>query len=557
MFKIIKPITTLTLGRRRTNNNILSNFINKRMSTSTSSKSGQFDKIENATPPEGFDLISEGTAYTIHKVENEVFYNKVQVINRDLSTLVIKMFDEVRRKEHEERWNKKRVNNPQAVTPEIQNIRILEALSATGLRAIRYWKEIPNLDHIIANDLLPEAVEAIKRNVEFNNIDENCVRANLGDAMEVLYTHRSHEKQFHVVDLDPYGSASIFLDGAVQAVADGGLLCVTCTDMLVLAGKQATTCFSKYGAYPLKIKACHEQALRILLGTIQNSASRYKRHIEPLISLSIDFYVRVFVRVRVAPEAAKNVNSEYSQVVHCVDCDALHFEAIGKVQKKQPYHSHTKLGTNCSECGGILKVGGPIWTAPIHNVPFIEKCLEHLAKNEEKFNTVKRMTGFLTACAREVPDAPLYYDYGNLSSKLKSSSPPIVKVRSALMNAGYQVSQTHAHANGMKTNAPIHVIYDVFRTWVKDHPSKAAGTDTVAGRLIAKEVTTQISFEERKEAKLSSKHTKVPIFLPNPEENWGPGTRAGKKRKQDKTTDEAPAPKQQKVENSNADAMEE
>ena len=33
------------------------------------------------------------------------------------------------------------------------------------------------------------------------------------------------------VDLDPYGSPSQFLDTAVQAVAEGGLLLVTATDM--------------------------------------------------------------------------------------------------------------------------------------------------------------------------------------------------------------------------------------------------------------------------------------------------------------------------------------
>lgn len=36
---------------------------------------------------------------------------------------------------------------------------------------------------------------------------------------------------YDAVDLDPYGSPSTLLDGAVQAVADGGLLLVTATDM--------------------------------------------------------------------------------------------------------------------------------------------------------------------------------------------------------------------------------------------------------------------------------------------------------------------------------------
>ena len=34
----------------------------------------------------------------------------------------------------------------------------------------------------------------------------------------------------------PYGTAAPFLDAAVQSIADGGLLAVTCTDLAVLCG---------------------------------------------------------------------------------------------------------------------------------------------------------------------------------------------------------------------------------------------------------------------------------------------------------------------------------
>lgn len=50
-----------------------------------------------------------------------------------------------------------------------------------------------------------------------------------------MYQHRE-KGRFDMVDLDPYGSAAPFLDAAVQCVNDGGLLCVTCTDLAVLAG---------------------------------------------------------------------------------------------------------------------------------------------------------------------------------------------------------------------------------------------------------------------------------------------------------------------------------
>lgn len=53
-------------------------------------------------------------------------------------------------------------------------------------------------------------------------------------------------RPYDVVDLDPYGGANPFLDAAVQSVGDGGMLCVTCTDMAVLAGNHPEACFAKY-----------------------------------------------------------------------------------------------------------------------------------------------------------------------------------------------------------------------------------------------------------------------------------------------------------------------
>lgn len=49
----------------------------------------------------------------------------------------------------------------------------------------------------------------------------------------------THPKAFDVVDLDPYGTPSQLLEPAVEAVADGGLLCVTATDTAVLCGNNS------------------------------------------------------------------------------------------------------------------------------------------------------------------------------------------------------------------------------------------------------------------------------------------------------------------------------
>ena len=55
---------------------------------------------------------------------------------------------------------------------------ILEALAASGLRSIRYWKEIPNIRRIIINDIADAAVESMKDNLAYNNITSDRVVPN-------------------------------------------------------------------------------------------------------------------------------------------------------------------------------------------------------------------------------------------------------------------------------------------------------------------------------------------------------------------------------------------
>lgn len=58
-------------------------------------------------PPSGHRLLVEGQAAIPFSEGNEVFYNKVQVFNRDLSIHVIKLFAEKRLREKDERCIRK------------------------------------------------------------------------------------------------------------------------------------------------------------------------------------------------------------------------------------------------------------------------------------------------------------------------------------------------------------------------------------------------------------------------------------------------------------------
>ena len=107
------------------------------------------------------------------------------------------------------------------------------------MRSVRYATEISGVKEIVANDISKRAVARMEKNFQFNNVSD-IVKASHSDASLLMYnsrlsySNRGNETRFDVVDLDPYGSPTAFLDGAVQAVAEGGLLCVTCTDLAVL-----------------------------------------------------------------------------------------------------------------------------------------------------------------------------------------------------------------------------------------------------------------------------------------------------------------------------------
>lgn len=437
--------------------------------------------------------ITEGRATILFPEGNKVFYNPIQQFNRDISILGIRawsqLFEQDQAKfkrsgldQHGKTQQLKGINTPEVAdsvskASDVESleqapyIEIIEALSASGLRAIRYGLEIPNIKNVIANDFSPSAVDSIKRNVDYSGA-ASTVTPNAGDASMLMYQHKA--KNVHVVDLDPYGSATPFMDSAVQAVQDGGLLLVTCTDLGVLAGNgYPEKCFSHYGGTTLYSDACHESALRLVLNMVASTAAKYSRSIEPMLSLSIDFYVRLFIRIRTSPIQVKQNAARTMLVYHCNGCGSSINQALGKAVEKPSGH---KFGyargpvapEKCSHCDTYHHIAGPMWGGPIHNDDFIDKMLDiHKTLDPEVYHTLPRMEGMLTLAKDELKDTPFYFSVQNMASVVRASSPPHRKMISALSNAGYRVSSTHAYAGALKTDAPYEVVWDILRQWIK------------------------------------------------------------------------------------------
>ena len=302
-------------------------------------KVASVSRFGSMTEDSGMVEIKEGLVSMFYAKNEEVFYNKVQVFNRDMSIQVIRLFAEIRDAEKKAKYEKKlqRYTEQQQQQQSSSSsskqkgtdrpplaptygLHVLDALAATGLRSVRYLKECPGVRHVTINDLLPAATAAAAVTCERNGIKatvadggniqpvstttatttnitssseepatataaaaavstttDATATIHTGDAIMLMYQRcRDPLTRFDVIDLDPYGTAAPFLDAAVQAVdGDGGLLCVTCTDMTVLGGSYPEVCYAKYGSMPVKAKFVHEMSLRVLLHAIDCAANKY------------------------------------------------------------------------------------------------------------------------------------------------------------------------------------------------------------------------------------------------------------------------------------------
>lgn len=522
------------------------------------------------TVEESSRSVNEGKAKVL--LPPNVFYNPVQEFNRDLTIAIISQIAA-------ENWNKKQNTNQvestetktdnvnkrlssdcddlkdqsNAIDTQLESghnrvhllsgkkyddgIRILEGLAASGLRSVRFALEIPGVKEVVANDFDSVAYDFIKQNAQVNNVN-NIVFPSFMDAAMLMYQSRRYDDRFDVIDLDPYGSPAIFLDAAVQSVSDGGMLCITCTDMAVLCGNATETCHAKYGSTSLKARFCHEMALRILLRSIESRANCYSRFIVPILSISVDFYCRVFVRVYTGQKKVKDSASKLSLVYHCSSCGAFALQPL--VVKTATRNDNFKYSVStgppvesrCGSCNGRYTLGGPIWSAPIHSKSFVQKVIESVEEGQSCFGTKQRILGILNVICEELENEPLFYDTDHLCTVLHCSAIGFLPMRSALLHRGYSVSLSHANRKSLKTNASSEVIWDVLRCWVKKNPVSCdrLREGSAAATILSKEPSFEADFSIHPDANPPSRKRGLVRWQINPERDWGPKPRAARSK---------------------------
>jgi tRNA (guanine26-N2/guanine27-N2)-dimethyltransferase len=355
-----------------------------------------------------------------------VFYNPTMELNRDLAVLALQVHQKLLGRE----------------------VSVCEPLTGCGLRGARFAVEVEGVRRVFLNDIKPEAARLASFNAELNNLEDRVEVAN-EDANLFLSRNAAPRKRFDYVDVDPFGPPVPYLDSAIRALRNGGLLALTATDMAPLCGVHARACLRKYGGQPLRTEYCHELAGRLLIGCLTMMAAKHAIGAEVLFSHSIDHYVRAYAVVHYGAKVADKSVRQMGYILHCFSC--FHRETVSGIT--------SPLKHVCPSCGAKLSVAGPLWLGKIADKNFcslMEREAEGRSLRQEK-----RILKMMSLVQNEAEAPVTYYTVDKICDKLNLPIPALKKVIGKIKKEGFQAVLTHFNSRGFRTDAPANVVKEI------------------------------------------------------------------------------------------------
>jgi len=360
-----------------------------------------------------------------------VFYNPVMELNRDIAVLALQAHQRIVNRE----------------------ISICEPLTSSGIRGVRFAVEIRGVKKVLIGDINERAFNLAKHNVRLNGLQER-VTAQHKDANCLLSCHGAPHKRFDVVDVDPFGSPVPYLDSAVRALRNNGLLAVTATDLAPLCGVHSKACVRKYGGKPLRTEYCHELAVRLLTGCIATLAAKHDISISVVFSHCTDHYIRVYAEIAYGAKKADESVKNLGYVLHCFNC--LHRETA-----KDPFTKHIE---KCPECGSKMDYSGPLWLERIFDRQFCELMAKE--NTHKAFRNSGKIAKLLSLAKGEAEAQATYYVLDKISDKLALPVPSVDALLQILRDSGFQAFPTHFNSRGIRTGAPALTVQNLLQKLV-------------------------------------------------------------------------------------------
>lgn len=354
-----------------------------------------------------------------------VFYNPEMELNRDINVAATAAFV-------------KRLLIKKEMLRE--EVRYVDAFSASGIRGLRIAGEVGI--HATVNDWSPGAFEMIKENIKINGLEEKTLAAHKN--ANVLL----HEKKYHIVDVDPFGTPSPFLDAAASSALS--MLSVTATDTAPLCGAHLNSGIRKYAAVPLNTEYHSEMGLRVLLGACARELAKHEKGMLPLLSHVTRHYVRTYLEILPGAKQADKTLKSIGFSIHCKNCGFR-----GPI-----YGIAVHIEKECPVCGKITQIAGPLWLGPFKEHVFCNEVISEL--DVHPLNTKDKAKKIISFCRDEL-NIPMFYDQHVICKELGASATGIETLIEALKAYGFEASRTHFSGTSFRTNAPIFEIKKIIK----------------------------------------------------------------------------------------------
>jgi tRNA (guanine26-N2/guanine27-N2)-dimethyltransferase len=361
------------------------------------------------------------------------FFNPVANLNRDLSIYVYNTF-------LDEYYNKKN-----------SQITFADAFGGIGSRGLRVAVEVPKVSHIYINDINQLAIAAAKKSAILNNVDEKCFFS-INEVCKFLISRPTERnKRFTIIDLDPFGSPSPFIDCVLRSIEDEGLISITATDTAVLSGIYQAVCLRKYFGLSINNTYSNEVATRLLISSIALIAARLGISLSPIFVHSNRHYFRVFLQVSLSNSKANKVFDNLGYIRHCFKCGERSFTFI--------YSEEI-----CPQCNSKLNIAGRLWIGNLFNKNIISHLLKKYLDNLKDDKKNKKIKQIFNISLGELDNIPYYFSVDELGSMLKASPKKLNEIIDKIISSGYIASKTVFRSTGLKTNASMAEILSILKS---------------------------------------------------------------------------------------------
>jgi len=352
-----------------------------------------------------------------------VFYNPHMRISRDTTILVVKTIFSNR------------------------DFFFIDALAGTGVRGIRIALEIGGRG--VLNDVDPIAYYYIRRNIEFNNVGDKLVAFHSeANGLFNYFTFTGIPVDY--VDLDPYGSPIPFIDSAVKPLSKNAVIGVSATDTAPLTCSHKRKTLRRYNVNCVKTDFDKELGLRILIYNIVQRGASQDVCLQPVLSYYHRHHYRVFFTT---------IRSGVKSYEIIEQCRGYLWFCPTTLERGYVVNPVEVADLECLDRSKPVIIG-PLWICNLGDIEFLYSIGKNIGEHSfiapETLKTIRCLNGDY------IVNEP-YIRYDKLFKILRRNQPPIHEFINKIRETGFKAYRSHFDPRGVKTNASIRDLIEIYQ----------------------------------------------------------------------------------------------